>query len=241
MSEAAPGYRDATGFATPQRRRLAEATRHLIDAVLTTEDAAPADLDAAAARVEALVETLTGVPAGQHPAGVRERAERAGLDYLPRSPVVGETSPFAPPFEWTVDGGRARATATLGAPYEGPPGYVHGGMIALIFDEVLGMANISNGTPGMTGTLKVRYRKPTPLRRPVEVEGWVERVEGRRIIVQGTLTVEGVVTAEAEGVFVSLIPRLAQAYFGREPEGGAAPEPGGNAAGPAGPQAPRGA
>jgi acyl-coenzyme A thioesterase PaaI-like protein len=225
MSEAAPGYRDLETFTTPARARLAEATRHLIDAVMTSEDATDAALDDTAAAVERLVEGLTGVPAGMHPAGVRERAERAGLDYLPRSPVVGEASPFAPPFEWELRDGRTIARASLGAPYEGPPGYVHGGMIALIFDEVLGMANIAAGVPGMTGTLSVRYRKPTPLRRPVEIQGWVERVTGRRILCRGTMHVDGVLTAEAEGIFVSIVPRLAEEYFGREPEGGAAAEP----------------
>ena len=33
------------------------------------------------------------------------------------------------------------------------------------FDEILGMANIASGHPGMTGTLKVRYLRPTPLHR----------------------------------------------------------------------------
>jgi acyl-coenzyme A thioesterase PaaI-like protein len=218
MSEAAPGYRDAAEFATGERRRLAEATRHLIDAVMTSEGTADGDLDAAAAEVERLVERLTGVPAGRHPEGVRTRTEHAGFDYLPRSPVVGEASPFAPPFEWEIRDGRAFARATLGAPYEGPPGYVHGGMIALVFDEVLGMANIASGVPGMTGTLNVRYRKPTPLRRPVELEGWVERVSGRKILTRGTMQCDGLLTAEAEGIFVSIIPRLAQEYFGREPD-----------------------
>ena len=37
------------------------------------------------------------------------------------------------------------------AAYEGPPGYVHGGWVALTFDEILGMTNIASGHPGMTG------------------------------------------------------------------------------------------
>lgn len=218
MSEAAPGYRDSETFTGPGRTRLAEATRHLIDAVMTTEEADDSDLDAAADAVEQIVESLTGVPAGRHPAGVRTRDETAGPDYLPRSPVVGETSPFAPPFSWDVRDGRAFATATLGAPYEGPPGFVHGGMIALVFDEVLGMANIASGSPGMTGTLTVKYRRPTPLRHPVQLEGWVERVQGRRILTRGTMHVDGTLTAEAKGTFVSITPPLAQEYFGREPD-----------------------
>lgn len=217
MSEAAPGYDDAAGFATPARTRLAQATRWLIDAVMTAESADAPALERAADEIEGTVERLTGQPVGASP-GVRGRDETAHFDYLPRSPVVGDASPLAPPFRWEVRDGRARAEATLGAPYEGPPGYVHGGMIALVFDEILGMANIAHGTPGMTGTLTVRYRKPTPLHRPVVLDGWVERQEGRRILTKGTMHVDGVLTAEAEGIFVSIRPELAQEYFGRDPD-----------------------
>ena len=57
-----------------------------------------------------------------------------------------------------------RAEAWFDFAYEGPPTCVHGGVIAETFDEVLGAANMVAGNPGMTGTLTVRYRKPTPLR-----------------------------------------------------------------------------
>ncbi len=52
--------------------------------------------------------------------------------------------------------------ANFGVAYEGPPGYVHGGIIAAAFDEVLGMAQSLTGNPGMTGTLSIRYRRPDP-------------------------------------------------------------------------------
>ena len=83
------------------------------------------------------------------------------------------------------------------------------------FDEFLGMANIASGHPGMTGTLKVRYLRPTPLHVRVDLEGWTERVEGRRIISKGTMSVDGVTTAEAEGLFVTISPEMAAEYFGR--------------------------
>ena len=108
-------------------------------------------------------------------------------------------SPLAPPIEWELVDGRIVGHGIYHAAYEGPPGYVHGGWVALTFDEILGMANIASGHPGMTGTLKVRYLRPTPLHRRVDLEGWTERVEGRRIVAKGRMTVDGEVTAEAEG------------------------------------------
>ncbi len=75
------------------------------------------------------------------------------------------------------------------------------------------MANIASGHPGMTATLKVRYLRPTPLHRRVDLEGWTERVEGRRIVAKGRMTVDGETTAEAEGLFVTINPELAARYF----------------------------
>ena len=57
------------------------------------------------------------------------------------------------------------------AAYEGPPGNVHGGMVAAAFDEVLGMAQSLSGNAGFTGTLTIRYRSPTPLYEPLLFRG----------------------------------------------------------------------
>jgi acyl-coenzyme A thioesterase PaaI-like protein len=210
-------------FVSPERQRLAEAVRHLIDAVLTCEDATEEQLGTAADMSEAVAAHLGR--SGRDATwirGLRTRAETEHDDYLPRSPLVGEVSPLAPPIEWEYTDGRIRGTGVYHAAYEGPPGYVHGGWVALTFDEILGMANIASGNPGMTGTLKIRYLKPTPLHRTVALEGWTERIEGRRIVARGTMTVEGELTAEAEGLFVKIDASLAERYFG-EARGEAAP------------------
>ena len=97
MSEAAPGLPDAPNFATPERARLAEAVRLLIDAVMTNEgDDAELLLDVAA-EAERLAHRLGS--------GRREGpgyAPRSHGDYLPRSPVVGEASPLAPRIDWDL-------------------------------------------------------------------------------------------------------------------------------------------
>ena len=79
-------------------------------------------------------------------------------------------------------------------------------MIALLFDEILGTANLVAGRPGMTGTLSVRYRRPTPLLIPLELEARQIRVDGRKIITEATISVEGEVTASAEAIFIEVPP-----------------------------------
>jgi acyl-coenzyme A thioesterase PaaI-like protein len=81
---------------------------------------------------------------------------------------------------------------------------VHGGFLAAAFDEVLGMAQSLTGNPGMTGTLTIRYRRPTPLLTELTFEAFVDRVEGRKIFTHGTLSANGLLTAEAEGLFIAV-------------------------------------
>ena len=201
-----------------EHERLAASTRHLVDAVLTAQTT-PAELDAATAAIEAVVARLIAARV----ADVADpKVERTHDDYLPRSPLVGSASPVAPPFdvELTPDGIEARGV--FGTVYQGPPGYVHGGWVALAFDEALGMANSASGHPGLTGRLTVRYRRPTPLHTEVVFEAHTARVDGRRITTVGTLHADGKVTAEAEGLFVVLGTERSLEYFGERPT---TPEP----------------
>jgi acyl-coenzyme A thioesterase PaaI-like protein len=144
---------------------------------------------------------------------------RSHGDYLPRSPIVGEASPLSPRLDWEVvagdDGSNAvEARGTFGAAYEGPPSFVHGGWVACAFDEVLGIANIAAGHPGMTARLVVHYRKPTPLFRELTLRAWVDRVEGRRVMSRAEMYDGDTLTAEAEGLFVQPRPEVAEKYFG---------------------------
>ena len=203
-------------FATDARLRVADATRHLLDSVLTADEVTDDELVAAADAVEAIADRLHGDAASDpRPVGRRARRERH-FDFLVRSPIVGPVNPLAPPLVWDRDDEHIVATGLFGAAYEGPPGYVHGGWIALGFDEVLGMANIANETPGMTGKLVIRYRLPTPLFTPVRFESWTDRLEGRRIHTRGTLHAGDQLLAEAEGLFIAITREVADKYFGRE-------------------------
>ena len=116
-----------------------------------------------------------------------------------------------------MDDDGVHAWGTFGTPSEGPPGYVHGGWVALAFDEALGMANAAAGHSGMTARLTIRYRRPTPLHVPVRLDARTQRVEGRRIVTVGTLHAGDQLTAEAEGLFVSISEDRAREYFGEAP------------------------
>jgi len=219
MSEAAPGLPDAPNFATPERARLADAVRLLIDAVMTNDGDDPQLLLDIASEAEQMAQRL-----GSGRADGPGYAPRSHGDYLPRSPVVGEASPLAPRVDWelsndAIDGKPGiEAHGVFGAPYEGPPGHVHGGMIALAFDEILGIANIAGEHPGMTARLTIHYRKPTPLFHELHFKAAVDRVEGRRIMSRAQLWDGDTLTAQADGVFVRPTPERALEIFGHSPD-----------------------
>jgi acyl-coenzyme A thioesterase PaaI-like protein len=127
-------------------------------------------------------------------------------DFFPTSPVIGFANPVAPPVVVEAVNGELHGTAHFDYQYEGPPTCVHGGVIAMVFDEMLGAANILSGNPGMTGTLTIRYRQPTPLLTDLRLEAKFVRREGRKIYTTGTIHHGDVLTAEAEGVFIELVP-----------------------------------
>jgi acyl-coenzyme A thioesterase PaaI-like protein len=121
--------------------------------------------------------------------------------------MIGFANPISPPVEvWAVQGQNGqreiRGRVTFDYPFEGPPTCVHGGVIAELFDELLGLSNILAGKGAMTGTLTIRYRRPTPLLAPLEVAARHTGQEGRKVFAWGGLYHEGELTAEAEGVFI---------------------------------------
>jgi acyl-coenzyme A thioesterase PaaI-like protein len=215
----------------------ADAARRIIDR-LARADLAEADLAAAADRLENAADHLDSRGTERRYWGFGEAANAGDTHaFFDRSPLIGSANPLAVPIRVWVDGEVVRGAVTFGAAYEGPPGCVHGGFLAASFDEILGMTQSLGGSPGMTGTLTIRYRKPTPLHVDLSFEGRLDRVEGRKIFTRGTCHAGDLLTAEAEGIFISVdfTMFLARSEQPPPPGGGWGAEPTGGA--PTGAQA----
>lgn len=186
------------------RRRLAAATRLVIERMVAT--GAPADmLTQAAERMEAFGDTLAGYPHGRTYQGYAEPANAPKPEeFFDHSPLSGRANPLAPFLTSEVREGVAHGVVTFGAAYEGPPGCVHGGFVAAVHDEILGLANATGGKPGMTGTLTVKYRKPTPLGVELRLEARLVRVDGRKQWCTSELYAGDILCNEAEGLFVTI-------------------------------------
>jgi acyl-coenzyme A thioesterase PaaI-like protein len=201
-----------------EKRRLAEAMRAVIEQIDATN--APLDvLTAAADALESIAASFSDEPKDLEFDGYRESANAGGDPHASyeRSPLIGLGNPLAPPMALEERDGAVHATVVLGAAYEGPPGCVHGGFVAALFDELLGATQSMSGAPGMTGRLTVNYRQPTPLHSELRLEGRIRSVEGRKIVTDGQLFVGDSLRAEAEGLFISIDPaRFAELKAQRE-------------------------
>ena len=117
--------------------------------------------------------------------------------------IMGLRNALAPPLHIETDGvSRSWVDFELGAAYEGPPTFVHGGVLSLVLDHVFGAAAGADHTPHMTGTLTLVYKRATRLGVPLRAEAWVDRTEGRKSFVLGFVADDEGHTVEAEGIFV---------------------------------------
>ncbi len=187
---------------------VADSTRALITA-LRRADAPTESLERAAALINEATALLTphrvdatpmqGRLGEGGPIGAEAKEPRV---FFPWSPIIGPLNPLSGDVEFNFADGRTTGRAFLDAQYNGPPGMVHGGIIALLFDELLGGTNVCNGLGGFTGTLSIRYERPTWIEHELELESWVDRIEGRKVFTAGTISINGEVTARAEGIFI---------------------------------------
>jgi acyl-coenzyme A thioesterase PaaI-like protein len=165
-------------------------------AVLTQAD----DVGSATAGIHAIADQLAAN-------GLRDvmpwpDAESMSRGHRPYSPVIGAANPIAPPLAVHVcEDGSVIGEVTLRPIHEGPPGVVHGGWVASLLDQLLGHANAAAGVGGFTAQLTVRYLRPTPYDVPLVLRARTEQVQGRTVRASGEILADGVVTAEATGLF----------------------------------------
>jgi uncharacterized protein (TIGR00369 family) len=89
--------------------------------------------------------------------------------------------------------------------FEGPPGYLHGGIIATILDETMSKTTRVLGLTTVTGQMEINYLRPVHSAAPIRVEGRLLRSEGRKHWTEARiLDSRGRVLASAKGLFVDI-------------------------------------
>ena len=128
------------------------------------------------------------------------------------SPITGRANPIAPPVHTVIENNRVICRVIFTDAYEGPPGCVHGGVVALTWDHVLAAATLIDDARGPTASLTINYRKPTPLKQELRFEAWIDRHEGKKVWIQGCCYARDgdgneIIVTEATGLFINTLIR----------------------------------
>lgn len=103
------------------------------------------------------------------------------------------------------DAGTVWARAVFGPGAEGPPGHVHGGALAALLDEAMGMAALATGRIVVAARIEVDFRTLVPLGAVVTVELVAAAGERTKVPVRATLRLtDGRTATEATGLFVDI-------------------------------------
>lgn len=174
---------------------LASLMRRIAGLAISMEQEAPA-LDRLIEDLRAAEQALSDlVPADPAPRlGRRSTADQRV--YLDHSQDIGSYNPCFPEYTIEVQGNQAAGTVAFPLAYEGPPGIVHGGFLAVFFDCVIQDQNCELGQTGKTASLSLSYHRPTPLLKTLEFE--IDRlVADRRIRSNARLSLDGVTLCTA--------------------------------------------
>lgn len=188
------------------RRRIAAAMQQLSERLIRAE-ADQSALEDWAGVLESLVQQV-GAPERRDTRDANRRmfsgkaTSRDIFDMMDFDPVGGLSNPIAPQLVWrneSQDG--VEGEICLGLHYQGPPGRVHGGVIAWILDAVLSRAMHAAFKIGVTGTLNIRYMAATPIETPLRCTAHIREIDGRKMFIEGAIFDGDTQTVAAEGVF----------------------------------------
>jgi len=189
------------------RRQLASALRELSEQLIRTQadDAQLADWTAQAQAL--LAQARTYERRDTRAANKKLFTGQAGasdvFDMMDYDPMGGLSNPVSPELSWTrADAEGVEATVRLGLQYQGPPGRVHGGVLAWIMDAVLARAMHASMRIGVTGTLNLRYLASTPIEQTLVCRAHVARAEGRKLIIEGGVFHNNEQTVQVEGIWL---------------------------------------
>jgi uncharacterized protein (TIGR00369 family) len=99
--------------------------------------------------------------------------------------------------------GRVVCLPTIPDNFEGPAGYMHGGIIATLLDEAMSKSVRARGLTAMTRQMEIDYLHPVPTGVVIRLEGRLVRSKGRKHWTEARiLNHRGRVLAEGKGLFV---------------------------------------
>lgn len=106
---------------------------------------------------------------------------------------------------YLAEDGSVVSLPTVPDNFEGPIGFLHGGIIATLLDEAMSKAVRARGLTAMTRQMEIDYQRPVPSGEPIRIEGRVVRNEGRKHWTEARiLNANAVALASSKGLFVEV-------------------------------------
>ena len=193
----------------------AGALRRLAGQLLSLEHPHPA-VDELLAQVEVWQKELAGAVAPDATPRIGDDGADSQRVYLSHAFDIGGFNPCFPEYEFDrIDSDTAEGRVTFPVVYEGPPGLVHGGFLAVFFDCVIQHQNCATELSGKTRSLTVKFRRPTPILTELTFDIVREQAD-RGVTSTARLSLDGEVLCIGEATTLALSPdKLTGFNFGK--------------------------
>jgi len=193
----------------------AGALRRLAGQLLSLEHPHPA-VDELLAQVEVWQKELAGAVAPDATPRIGDDGADSQRVYLSHAFDIGGFNPCFPEYKFDrIDSDTAEGRVTFPVVYEGPPGLVHGGFLAVFFDCVIQHQNCATELSGKTRSLTVKFRRPTPILAELCFDIVREQTD-RGVTSTARLSLDGEVLCIGEATTLALSPdKLTGFNFGK--------------------------
>jgi acyl-coenzyme A thioesterase PaaI-like protein len=194
------------------RVRAATALRRLAHSIVS-HDVPAAQFDTIAAQVESWMPVVESAPGRSRSVDTMKQhmferpPEGSPIGTFPDCVVSGDANPMGLDVQFFREGDEAVSHAILGPAFEGAPNRAHGGVVAAVFDDLMGFVLTIHESPAYTAELTVRYKQPTPVGEEIEFRARLVDRRGRLLNIEAEATnAAGTKIATATGLFIT-IPR----------------------------------
>ncbi len=147
----------------PQTVAVAGAMRRLTGLLLSLEHHHPT-VDTMLEQMAAWEKDLTAAAAPDLTPRMGPSGGELQRVYLDHAFDIGAFNPCFPEYSFEhINAETASGRVTFPLAYEGPPGLVHGGFLAVFFDSITQHQSCAAKLTGKTRSLTVKFRRPTPI------------------------------------------------------------------------------
>jgi acyl-coenzyme A thioesterase PaaI-like protein len=118
--------------------------------------------------------------------------------------ACGRENPHGLKMRISYPDGQAHCLITLPRERQGWAGIIHGGVVYTLMDEVMAHAVIHQVGFAVTVGAEIKYRSPVMVDTELLVRGWVEEVNGRKVLAAADVapSAGGKPLAQATGAFI---------------------------------------